>query len=55
MRITNEQNDIAEVLFSQEMIKQRVDELAVELTTDYEQKDGFIVFGFKKDSEEATL
>ncbi|EMW5402137.1 DUF3850 domain-containing protein [Enterococcus faecalis] len=23
--------------------------------TDYEQKDGYIVFGFKKDSEEATL
>mgnify|MGYP000850632415 FL=1 len=43
MRITNEQNDIAEVLFSQEMIKQRVDELAVELTTDYEQKDPLMV------------
>ncbi|OSH10472.1 hypothetical protein EFDM72_1867 [Enterococcus faecalis] len=23
--------------------------------TDYEQKDGFVVFGFKKASEEATL
>ncbi len=43
MRITTEQNDISEVLFSEEVIKERVEELARQLTIDYEGKDPLMV------------
>ncbi len=50
MRITTEQNDISEVLFSQVQIKERVNELAGQLTKDYEGKDPLMVCVLKGSS-----
>ena len=43
MHITTEENDIAEVLFSEEAIQKRVKELAAQLTMDYEGLDPLMV------------
>ncbi len=43
MRITTEQNDISSVLFSEEQIEERVNQLAKQLTADYEGKDPLMI------------
>ncbi len=43
MKITNATNDIASVLYTEEQIKARVEELAAELTREYAGKDPIIV------------
>lgn len=43
MRITNEQNDIQSVLFSEEQIRGRVAELGAQLTAEYADKNPLVV------------
>ena len=43
MRITNEQNDIQSVLFSEEQIRSRVAELGAQLTAEYADKNPLVV------------
>lgn len=50
MRITTPQNDISEVLLSEEQIKQRVKELAKTITEDYKDKMPIVVCVLKGSS-----